>query len=114
MRAQEDVSDLWSDSENSDGSHYKRDEIRIDVDNQIVTSLHGALQHGDKEEEVPKFKHDRNERRNQINRREKMAKTFIQWFQKDQDVNIEKAILPVTPQKRKQAFKLATTELHDV
>ena len=64
LSAPEEVSDMWSDSENSDTSHYHQDEIRIKMDNQIVSSLHGALNHDQNEDEPVKFRHNRIERGN--------------------------------------------------
>ncbi len=61
----EDLSDLWSDSANSDSSNYRHDAIRIDLDNHMVTSLHGALKHNETKDQPLKFKHSKLERGNQ-------------------------------------------------
>ncbi len=60
----EELSDMWSDSANSDSSKYAHDAIRIDMDNHMVTSLHGALKHNETKDQPLKFKHSKLERGN--------------------------------------------------
>ena len=82
LGTKEELSDLWSDSDASDDPDYRKNDIRIDMDNRILTSLHTALKHDESDEPLI-FKHDKLERANKKQRHETMAKTLINWFDKD-------------------------------
>ena len=66
----------------TDASEMRKDELDVSLDNVVIDRLENAFVKN-KDEETKQFSHKRDKKLSQGQRKQAMAKSFINWFDKD-------------------------------